>query len=303
MASVVCRRRGLPLVFDLRGLLAEEYVDNGNWRRGGLKYSLTTAMERRLLRSASGIVMLTERLRQELVTEEPGLRRPGVSVEVIPCCVDTARFSRSEGERAATRARRGWGNRCVLLYAGKLGGWYPPRDIARFFAVAREGDRSLFLQVATQSDPRELQSAIAGHGVPPGDYDVRLVPAADVPALLSAADAGLSLVRPTPSKRASSPTKVGEYLASGLPVVSTSGIGDCDTLLSTNPIGVLVRDASDTAYRQAFEGLKGLLGDPATPDRCRRVAQEQLSLAQVGGPGYTRLYARLLAGEGLPRGA
>ena len=67
MASVVCRRRGLPLVFDLRGLLAEEYVDNGNWRRGGLKYSLTTAMERRLLRSASGIVMLTERLHMDFM--------------------------------------------------------------------------------------------------------------------------------------------------------------------------------------------------------------------------------------------
>jgi glycosyltransferase involved in cell wall biosynthesis len=303
MASLICRWLGLPLVFDLRGLLAEEYVDNGNWRRGGLKYSLTMAMERRLLRSARGIVMLTERLRQELVTQEPGLRRPGVSIEVIPCCVDTTRFSRSDGERAATRARRSWGDRCVLVYAGKLGGWYPPREIASFFAVARQRERSLFLQVATQSDPRELQSAIASYGVLPGDYDIRRVSAADIPPLLSAADAGLSLVLPTPSKRASSPTKVGEYLAAGLPVVSTRGIGDCDTLLSTNGIGVLVRDASDKAYREAFEELKGLLRDDTTSDRCRRIAQEQLSLAQVGGPRYTRLYGRLLAGEGTPAGA
>lgn len=300
MASLVCRRLGLPLLFDLRGLLADEYVDNGHWRRGGLKYWLTTAMERRLLRSASGVVLLTERLRLELAALEPRLGRPEAPVEVIPCCVDTARFSRGEAERAATRGRRGWGDRVVLIYAGKLGGWYPPRDIARFFARAREREPTLFLQVATQSDPRELLSAIAELGVASGDHDVRLVPGGEIPALLGAADAGLSLVRPSPSKRASSPTKVGEYLAAGLPVVSTSGIGDGDALLSAHRVGVLVGDASDAAYRAGFEELRGLLRDREAPGRCRRVAEEQLSLARVGGPRYARLYARLLAGERAP---
>ena len=29
------------MIFDLRGLMAEEYVDAGRWRRGGLPYRLT----------------------------------------------------------------------------------------------------------------------------------------------------------------------------------------------------------------------------------------------------------------------
>ncbi len=46
-----------------------------------------------------------------------------------------------------------------------------------------------------------------------------------------AAQLGLSFVRPCPSKVSSSPTKIGEYLAAGLPVISTAGIGDVDELL------------------------------------------------------------------------
>jgi len=56
--------------------------------------------------------------------------------------------------------------------------------------------------------------------------------AGDVAAALRDADAGLSFVKPCVSKLASSPTKIGEYLAIGLPVVSTTGIGDIDQLLS-----------------------------------------------------------------------
>ena len=76
------------------------------------------------------------------------------------------------------------------MYAGKLGGWYPPSDLARFFAVAREREPSLFLQVATQSDPRELKTSLAVSGVPTSAFDIRLVPGEEIPTLLCAADAG-----------------------------------------------------------------------------------------------------------------
>ena len=57
---------------------------------------------------------------------------------------------------------------------------------------------------------------------------------------LAAADFGISFIRPVPSKVSSSPTKIGEFLGAGLPVVCTSGVGDLDALV-TRDVGTLVR--------------------------------------------------------------
>ena len=45
MAGLASRRLGVPWIFDLRGLLAEEYVDTGHWPRGGIRHRVTAAVE------------------------------------------------------------------------------------------------------------------------------------------------------------------------------------------------------------------------------------------------------------------
>ena len=74
------------MIFDLRGLMAEEYVDAGHWRRGGLPYRLTNWIQRAALRNADAIVVLTEAVRRYLFDHQP----PTVPLAVIPCCADVA---------------------------------------------------------------------------------------------------------------------------------------------------------------------------------------------------------------------
>ena len=112
---------------------------------------------------------------------------------------------------------------------------------------------------------------------------------------LMAAQLGLSFVRPCPSKVSSSPTKIGEYLAAGLPVISTAGIGDVDELLTGSNVGVLVRSFTQESYTAAAQAATELSDDPETRDRCREVAREQLALDAVGVERYDRLY-RAVAG-------
>lgn len=275
-------------VFDCRGLLADEYVDAGRWRAGGFLFRLTKAAERLILRHADAVVVLTERLRDELV-KIVGRDRP---VVVIPCCVETA-ASVSPRARAAVREARAWRERFVCAYVGKLGGWYPVDDIALFFAALRREDPAAFLYVATPSDPHPLAAALARAGVPRQDWaSERLVPA-DVAGVLAGVDAGLSLILPCPSKRASSPTKVGEYLTAGVPVASTAGIGDCDALLSGNRVGVIASGTAAGDYAGAVRALIDLSREPGIRERCALVAEQSLSMERVGAPRYERLYRTL----------
>jgi glycosyltransferase involved in cell wall biosynthesis len=294
MAWPLQRLLGYPLLFDVRGLLAEEYVDAGRWREGELKFRLTKGMERRFFHDADAFVMLTERIKAELTAQEPTLAARPDDITVIPCCVDTERFRIADEERQAYRRERGWDGRRVLTYVGKIGTWYLPEEMAQFFAAARGQDPRFFLQVYTQSDPGLMRKALEAAGVPAADWDVRFCPPQELPRVLAASDAGLSFIRASYSKRASSPTKVGEYLAAGLPVVANAGVGDCDTLLTRRPVGVVVHDFTADDYRRAAGELARLLDTPGTAEHCRRCAEEELSLDGVGGPRYAAVYARCL---------
>jgi glycosyltransferase involved in cell wall biosynthesis len=175
--------------------------------------------------------------------------------------------------------------------------WYLDAEMARFFAVARAQDARLFLEVLTPSPADALRKALASAGVPADAFAVRRVPPAEVPAVLAAADAGLSFIKPCFSKRSSSPTKVGEYLAAGLPVVSTAGIGDCDRMLADGR-GVLLPTLDDAGYERAARELVARIDDPETAKRCRAFAESELSLERSGAPRYAAVYDRLLGPPG-----
>lgn len=284
-------------LFDLRGLLAEEYVDAGNWKKGRLKFNLTKRMERAFFRKADAFIMLTDRIKQELVLSEPALRDRAADIHVIPCCVETENFMVDNEQLEAFRVARGWIGRLVIVYVGKLGTWYLPEEMVRFFRVTREQDSRFFFQVLTQSDPTPMRQALKEAGISPGDYDIRSVSPVDIPLALAACDAGISFIRPTYSKLASSPTKMGEYLAAGLPVVANTGIGDCDRLLSENRLGTVVCDFSESEFCKAAAELRALLDDPHTSQRCQESARRKLSMSEVGGQRYAAVYETLLGSD------
>jgi glycosyltransferase involved in cell wall biosynthesis len=292
MARLAARRLRVPFIFDLRGLLADEYVDAGRWSQGSLRYRLTKKAERHLLREADGLVVLTRVLERELAGMSEALGAH-LDLEVIPCCVDTAAYRSAASHRGEERSRRGWQDRRVMLYLGKLGGWYLVEEIARFFATARRRDPAVHLQVLTQSDPASLSEALVREGVPSDAYSIGRSLTDEVPRIAAAADVGLSLIRPCPSKRSSSPTKVGEYLAAGLPLVTTPGIGDCDTMVRDERLGVTLHEFTEEGRTRAVIQAQALLGDPTTRERCQAYAERELSLAGVGIPRYARLYRSL----------
>ena len=93
---------------------------------------------------------------------------------------------------------------------------------------------------------------------------------------LNAADAGIAFYRPGVSRLGTSPVKVSEYLACGLPVVMNSGIGDSDAIVLREHLGVLVNDFNEPEYARAVASLDHLITDSAGTRRQNRAAAERL---------------------------
>jgi glycosyltransferase involved in cell wall biosynthesis len=284
LARPLTRRK---IIFDIRGLLAEEYADAGRWERDGAAYRITDWIQRVGLRRADGFVVLTERVRRHLWGEHAP-----AACTVIPCCAD---FDRLAPGNVNVRATLGLGDRPVVVYVGKLTGVYMDREMADFFAAARRLRPELVLLVLTQSPATSILDELRHADVPADAYRITSAPSQAVGAYLAAADVALCFCHPKPSLIAASPTKIGEYLAAGLPVVSGPDVGDTDTILRDEHAGVVVTEFSEAGYARAAEAVFALAEDDASRERCRTVAQRLFSLRDVGIPRYDALYRKVAA--------
>lgn len=291
MALVLRAVLGVRIVFDLRGLMAEEYVEAGVWRPGGFLYRATKSVEGCLFREADVIVTLTDRVVRVLEERSADFRRRRAAVEVIPCCVDLERFDRRDRDRL--RHELGLEGSTTMVYAGSAGGWYLTEELIRLFAIGRALVPRLRFLFLTQSPHGVVRSLFERAYVPAGSYLIRTVQPAEMPSHLSSADLGVHLIRPGLAMTANSPTKFGEYLACGLPVMTNSGIGDSDSVLTDERVGVIISSLSEDGYEHAWAAMRTLLQDASCSARCRAVAQSRFSLRNVGREGYLRVYRHL----------
>jgi glycosyltransferase involved in cell wall biosynthesis len=294
MGTIAKRQTGCQLVFDIRGFNPEEYVDAGVWQQGGLKYRLAKRAEKKLLAAADGFVVLTERAREILFPGCGDCDERGRPIKVIPCCVDMGRFpTPTAASRRDARESLGLSGRRVFVYVGALGGFYLTREMAEFLAVAHRRDRTTFSLILTQSAPEPIARALRDLGVQESDCLIRRVSPTEIPWYLQAADFAVSFIKPSFSKAASSPTKIAEYLASGLPVLSNTNIGDLDALIEDHHVGILIRHFDERHYHSVLDDAEALARDPELALRCRDVAATNFDLETVGGERYRALYASL----------
>ena len=299
MAALAKRRAGGRILFDIRGFMPEEYTDAGVWPEGGALYRGVKRVERFLFDSADAFVVLTEKAREILFPGRHDADEKGRPVEVIPCCVDFKRFrAADETPREELRRELKLEGRRVVVYVGSFGGWYMAEETARLMALAYKQDPRTFALVLTQTPPEPIATRLRELGVPDESFHVGRAAPPDVPKYLKASDIAVSFIRACYSKLSSSPTKIAEYLAAGLPVVCNAGIGDVDEVIEGDRVGVVLRDFDDESFARALKEVEALRAEGNLSERARASAERRFDIERVGGAKYRRLYARLVQNAG-----
>jgi glycosyltransferase involved in cell wall biosynthesis len=295
VATLVPRAR---MLFDCRGMLGDEYVDAGYWTKDRVEYKLVKRYEARAFGRAEGVVVLTEALKQWVL--ERGWLGRGTHIEAVPCCVDLERFRFDEPARERLKRELGLEDAFVLVYAGSLGTWYCEEEVARFAGrLKRESGRRVAFLLLTPSPPEVLTGYLRREGFGDADIVTRKVAPRDMAAHLSVGDAAVSFITSCFSKKGSSPTKVAEYLACGLPVVLNGDIGDQNDLATEADACVVIGTFSDDEMARAVPRLLEL-GNREKAERVRsgrRVAEERFGVDHVGVARYERLYRAMVSGQ------
>jgi glycosyltransferase involved in cell wall biosynthesis len=282
IALAVKRATGARFLFDMRGLWADERVDGGLWPRDGRLYRTAKSLERRFLEAADHVVTLTHASEAE-IRGFPYLAGRALPMSVIPTCTDLDRFT-IQGPLA--------GAPFVLGYVGTVGTWYLLDDMLLCFKRLQAVEPGARLSIVNRDEQALIGERVRHHGIDPGVVEMRGAEHRDLPRLVAGMSAGMALIKPAHSKIASAPTKLAEYLGCGVPCLGSAGVGDLESILEGERVGVAVRGSDDSELRNGVERLIALTRDPGLQQRCRRTALERFAL-DSGVAAYRAIYDKL----------
>lgn len=287
---------GVKFFFDMRGFWADEKKDGGHWRTDHpvLKrvYRYYKEKEKQYLQNADCVISLTEAGRKELSTWPA--YNDKVPLRVIPCCADMDLFSLTDkAQKKHGRGKLGIAqDRLVFSYLGSVGLWYMLDEMLQFFKQAKQTYPDALLLFVTHSDHAFIKERASGAGLNADDLLVMEVPRKDVPSVIKASDMNLSFIKPVFSKISSSPTKLGEVLAMGIPVICNSGVGDVEQIVTGADAGFVVHHFTADAFAEAIKAIPELL--QKSPAAIRAAVTPVYSLKK-GVEQYASCYRTVLA--------
>ncbi len=281
-------------IFDMRGFWADEKIDGGLWAKDSALYRITKWFERKFLTNADVIVSLTHAGVAEMRSYEY-LQGRARNFQVIPTCTNLQIFRNENNERSADGSSAP-DDEFLLGYVGTATLWYlfePVLDVFAILMKLRPRARLLILN-RDLGEHEYILSSLEAHSIPRQRLELKAVAHHEVAMEMQKMHASAFFIKPTFSKKASAPTKLGELLACGIPCLTNAGVGDVDMILEGEGVGVVVRDLSAQSLQDGVEQLLGLVREPKIMQRCRVTAEKHFSLEQ-GVRAYSRIYESLMA--------
>lgn len=289
-ASIVSRLNRVPFIFDMRSLWPEELITSRRLQRGSLLHKLIFLGERHLLAHAAVVISLTHAGRRFLVKTHPRAMAQK-NVHVIPTCADLDRFKPiSHGDRDVL----------IGCHGSLMNGWFRVDLLARMFdRIAARVPNAKF-EIITRENPDIVLDQIASTLGRVPEWFLRLAVYA-----VKSSDIHLHIQRQSlsvffyasgaASELGRSPTRMGEALGCGVPVLTNEGIGDVAEIVRSADVGHVMSWDDEASFDSAIDAVLALLADSDVSRRCRQAAEEIYSL-ESGVVRYRDIYQKLTGG-------
>jgi len=247
----VGRRRGIPVVYEVRAFWEDAAVDHGSTTEGSLRYRLTRRLETHALRQASHVFTICEGLRSDIAAR--GV--PPGRITVIPNAVDIEKFEPGGKPDEALKARLGLTGMTVLGFIGSFYA-YEGLDLLlqAFPAMLQKRPELRLLLVGGGPQDTALKAQAQALGVADKVVFTGRVPHAEVPRYYDLVDV---LAYPRHSMRLTelvTPLKPLEAMAQGRLLVA-SDVGGHRELIRHGETGWLFKAGSAPALAEAIAQL------------------------------------------------
>lgn len=288
---------GIRFFNDVRGFWADERVDGGMWNtRNPLFnsiYRFFKKHEYECLEKADGITCLTYAAREEMLGWKNISKQP-LDIEVIPCSADLDLFNPDKIDHNLQQQfiqQLGIiASDMLYSYLGSIGGWYLTEEMMRFCKkLADKNPAAKFLFISPHRH-EQIRDAALQQGLAENRLITINAARHEVPVLLSLSSFSIFFIKPCYSKISSSPTKHGEIMAMGIPVITNSGVGDVKRISDEYNAGYVVDDFTDASFDEVIAKLQE--GKPFSAERIRAGAKAYYNL-QTAVEKYASVYSKI----------
>ncbi|MBN1983706.1 MAG: hypothetical protein JW795_19380 [Chitinivibrionales bacterium] len=268
-----CMKKGdaWRFVVDYHGDLVSEMKANNHtaWQ-----ISLAQSDEKRAFEHAQGSIFVSRNLQSVM---ESRFCKPLRSV-LAPSCVDTEQFIKPYALREKRREELGVSGKIVLAYCGGLQPWQCIDWVVDIFKKLYSGDTRYYLMLFTNHSKETVQETLDAFCTKGENYNFMSLPMDEVPFHLLVGDIGMLLRRNDPVNLVASPTKCSEYLAAGMPVISTPFAGDSPALIQRENVGFVIAESNDESMGGINESIRIIMENRKDYfNRCQSVARRYLS--------------------------
>jgi hypothetical protein len=106
------------------------------------------------------------------------------------------------------------------------------------------------------TEPKEMiMSKARAMQLEDSSFIIRAAARNEVPVYISIMNYSIFFIKPMFSKKASSPTKQGEIMAMGKPIICNTGVGDTGYVVDKYGSGIAINNFSNDDYTKAIEVL------------------------------------------------
>jgi glycosyltransferase involved in cell wall biosynthesis len=179
----------------------------------------------------------------------------------------------------------------VISYLGSIGTWYMLDEMLLFFKEVKASFPSAKFLFITQAFHSVVDQKIRELELDKNDFIITSAARREVPLIAKASDINVSFIKPVYSKISSSPTKLGEVLSMGIPVICNGGVGDVESTVKKADAGFVLKGFTAKDFEAAITAIQSLL--KKSPAAIRDAIKDTYSL-ENGIRLYLSCYRQIL---------
>jgi glycosyltransferase involved in cell wall biosynthesis len=286
VAYLINKVNNLSYVFDMRGFWADEKVDGGIWRKTSFLYKFIKYVEKKLLLNAEQIVTLTYAGKKDIKSLGYAQDLTG-RISVIPTCANLSIFKPLFSGGVNKKK-----DMFILGYVGSVGSFYMFNEVLKSFKALVEIRKNSKLIIVNKNQHDYIELCIKKENMKDFNIEIRSSDYNNMTQEMNAFDAGIFYIKPSFSKRSSSPTRLAELLGCGKPSITNYGVGDTEHIIINERVGVILKDFSNNSHIKGVKKLLTLVSDSDVSTRCVSVAKKYYSLSS-GVDKYNKVYSKM----------
>jgi glycosyltransferase involved in cell wall biosynthesis len=253
----------IKIIYDNRGVYIDEMIEKKKWKKNGLKEKFFRQVENFLERRSDWIVVVSNRFKSHLSRKQNANISSKISVipnrTLVDMDIDLTHKSN---------------NKIILVYSGSFAIWQNTSETKKLLIQAINSfDEVMFKIISYEKD--KFLSLFSQESELLHKTDIISVEPVKVKEELSRCNCGILLRENNLINNVASPLKFAEYLAAGLPVLLSEGVGDTESIVQQYNVGVIIKNND---YITALEELRELLNDKELYHRCLRTANKEFNL-------------------------